>query len=362
MDQRLDLNRNGAGARSSQPSGRFERVLDGFPPANGPYFRLGLEFGLPMVTRLSASSGRLAILMYHAVIRDPLPVPDWCFLAEPHFRRHMEFIRAHCTVLPLAEALDRLQAGELQGPTVAITFDDGFQNVHDVAFPILRELGLPATTFLCTALVDGDDTLWFCRLNQAVTATRSTSLCWRGHDFDLADARARARSLVTLKALLKVLPHNELLDEVRGIVSDLVDSAAVAEVAAPFRILDTESIRSMVASGLMEFGGHTLHHPIISRLPDDQLRTEILQSIHDTEALTGRPCRLFAYPNGDYDARAIEILRSAGVTAAVTTLKGLNTAATPALELRRVGAGPFASPAAIGRRVLRSVQRAVVAR
>src|SRR5688572_1063404 len=182
MDQQRGRNGNGAGARSSQPLRRLERVLAGLPPANGPYFRLGLELGLPLVTRLAARSGRLAILMYHAVIREPLPVPDWCFLAESHFRRHMELLRAHCTVLPLAEALDRLQAGTLRGPTVAITFDDGFQNVHDVAFPILRRLGLPATTFLCTGLVDTDQTLWFCRLHQAMMATRSASLHWHGQE------------------------------------------------------------------------------------------------------------------------------------------------------------------------------------
>ena len=277
----------------------------------------------------------------------------------------MELLRAHCTVLPLAEALDRLQAGTLRGPNVAITFDDGFQNVHDVAFPILRKLGLPATTFLCTGLVDTDQTLWFCRLHQAMMATRSASLHWRGQELDLTTARARAGSLVTLKTGLKALPHDELLGEVERIVPRLVDPADIAEVAPPFRILDTPSIQRMAASGLMEFGGHTLHHAIVSRLPDDQLRTQIVQSIHDTEALTGRPCRLFAYPNGaaeDYDARAVEVLRAAGVTAAVTTLKGVNTAATPALELRRVGAGPFASPGAMGRRVLNAVRRAVVAR
>jgi peptidoglycan/xylan/chitin deacetylase (PgdA/CDA1 family) len=71
-------------------------------------------------------------------------------------------------------------------------------------------------------------------------------------------------------------------------------------------------------------------------------RSEIARSLADVAAATGRPCDLFAYPNGraeDYDADTVQLLRECGVRAAVTTIDGSNDSATPLLELRRFSVG-----------------------
>ena len=99
----------------------------------------------------------------------------------------------------------------------------------------------------------------------------------------------------------------------------------------------------MNQSGLVEFGAHTHTHRILARLSSDECKNEIELSVRGVEELSGRACRFFAYPLGgprDYNQQSIDILRSLGICAAVTTRTGANDRKTPLLELRRYGAGP----------------------
>ena len=290
-----------------------------------------------------AHAERVTIVMYHAIVASPLPLPDWCFLDETSFRRQVDYLQAHFDVLSLSEAAERLRTSRIRRPTAVITFDDGFQSIRDVAWSILRERGVPATVFLATGLVGTTDTIWYCRLNRALSATRRGSLEYEGEGHDLSTPPARARASASLQARLKAKPHPRLLTELRRIVQDLGDDpGAPIEAGSPYRILGARAIAGMAASGLMEFGGHTRSHAILSLLSPQQREDEIDSSLAAVAELTGRPCRLFSYPNGraqDYDAGAVKRLETRGVRAAVTTVPGANETATPSLELRRYGIG-----------------------
>lgn len=282
--------------------------------------------------------------MYHAVVEEPLAVSDWCFITAREFRQQMEYLHRYFRVLPLVEAVKGLAAGHISHPTIALTFDDGFQNNHDVALPILFELGLPATIFLVTNLVGSNDTLWFCRLNQACTATRRQSLSWRGSEFSLRTRYDRSRTSALLQTLLKNLTHDEMLAHVEKIIIQLgSDPRESIDRGSPYRMLDTEAIKTMVNSGLIDFGGHTASHTILSQQPSHEKRqVEVSRSIQETARLTGKPCRTFAYPNGreeDYNVETVKLLESEGIEVAVTTISGFNTNENSALELRRYGVG-----------------------
>ena len=168
-----------------------------------------LECSPPWLRRQGRN--RLAIFMYHAVIASPLQVFDWCFTDATLFRSQMQSLKAHYELLPLSEAARRLQDGTIQRPAAVVTLDDGFQNNYDIAFPILRELGIPATIFLVTGLVDTDDTFWFSRLHCAVTETDRVSMKWERACFDLSTSRSKAKALKVLRTRLKRLPQARAL-------------------------------------------------------------------------------------------------------------------------------------------------------
>jgi peptidoglycan/xylan/chitin deacetylase (PgdA/CDA1 family) len=289
------------------------------------------------------SRSRVVILAYHGLVREPLRVPDWCFLDVEVFRRHEDFLRDRCEVLLLGEAARRLENGTLDGPAAVITFDDGFRSVYDLAFPVLDELGTPATVFLVTGLLDTHQTLWFTRLHQALSTTDRSYVDWDGMRFDLGDPERAARSSAAMQQRLKRFPADQLELEVDAIVGDLggVARPPVAETS-PFSVLDRSGVAAMAQSSLVELGAHTVSHAILRPLTSDRKRFEIGRSLAAVKELTGRPCEVFAYPNGraeDYDGEAVALLREYGVRAAVTTIEGFNDASTPPLELKRVGIG-----------------------
>lgn len=298
---------------------------------------------------------KVAILMYHAVVRAPLAVPDWCFISERDFLRQMEYLHRNFKVISLAEAVVNLQENSINEPTVVITFDDGYQNVYDVAYPVLSQFGLPATVFLNTAFINTANTVWFCTLNQAISETTLQTFAWSGQVYDLTSTVAKAETSAKLQSALKHLPHQELLEKLEEIREALgIHTPTEVSRDSQFRMLDSQSIAEMVNSGLIEFGAHTATHTILTRVDEKRAQQEIESSIEGTQQLTGKPCTLFAYPNGraeDYNAAAIKFLQNAGIEVAVTTSEGPNTASTPPLELCRYGIGSGGSLLLFIRRV-----------
>lgn len=281
--------------------------------------------------------------MYHGVVPSPLEVPDWCFIEKRYFSAQMEYLSRHFRVISLAQAIQELHADRIKSPTAVITFDDGYQNVFDVAYPILRRLGLPATIFLNTAFIGTAKTVWFCTLNHALTRTTQQELLWDGQAYDLSSNTAKSTTSSRLQSILKQYSHQELLDKLAEI-HDKLEMQIPDEIPpeSHFRMLDNQAIEEMAASGLIEFGAHTANHTILTRIDEEYARQEIESSIQDTRRLTGKPCTLFAYPNGrviDYNKAIIEKLKTAGIQIAVTTREGPNTTNTPLLELRRYDIG-----------------------
>ena len=83
------------------------------------------------------SRNQLMIFMYHAVVRSPIEVYDWCFIDEYSFRSQVKYLKKHFEVISLSEAVERLGNGKIYQPTTVITFDDGFQNNYDIVLVLL---------------------------------------------------------------------------------------------------------------------------------------------------------------------------------------------------------------------------------
>ncbi|HUL22615.1 MAG TPA: polysaccharide deacetylase family protein [Thermodesulfobacteriota bacterium] len=298
---------------------------------------------IPQLFHKVAYRHELTILMYHGTIRSPLAVPDWCFLDEQSFRLQIGSLKKHFEIIALSEAVERMRTGAIKRPTAAITFDDGYQNNFDVAFPILRREKIPATIFLATGLIDTTDTVWHCRLNLALSQTRRPVMDRNGFQFDLSTLNLKAKASAAIQENLKTLPHPQLMATLRNIILDLDgDPDCSIGVNSPYGMLNRNAIAEMVASGLIEFGAHTHQHAILSRLSERERFNEIRRSVDAVYELTGRPCRCFSYPNGraeDYDVASIRHLEACGIQMAVTTTAGPNNKTTPVMELRRYGIG-----------------------
>jgi peptidoglycan/xylan/chitin deacetylase (PgdA/CDA1 family) len=93
---------------------------------------------------------RVVVLCYHSIH----PVKPFASATPALFERHLTWLREECDLIPFTEVLHVANAGERSRPVVAITFDDGYGDNHEYAFPILREFAVPATFFITVGLVE----------------------------------------------------------------------------------------------------------------------------------------------------------------------------------------------------------------
>jgi len=299
------------------------------------------QIKLPELMHKSIAKNDLTIITYHGIIDKQLKVSDWCFLEKDQFCKQIGYLKRAFNVLHLSKAIELMKNRQLKDSTAVITFDDGFQNNFDIAFPILKDSGIPATIFLTTKYIDTADTLWFCKFNHAFNRTSKKVLHWNGKQFDIDSAEKKAKNAINLQIELKSLPTLQMRHEVKNIIAQLYNNHDhEVELDSPYRMLSIDAIRELKKSGLIEFGNHSHSHLILSKLSFKEKEKEIKKSILEFEKIVKTPCKLFAYPNGganDFDNETIGILESFGIKAAVSMIPGPNLSTTPLMRLRRYG-------------------------
>lgn len=272
---------------------------------------------------------------------------DWSLhLPVEVFRSVCALLSAEYHVISMSDFIAaRSKKLTLPANSVVLTFDDGFESNFKLAYPILQRFKLPATIFVTTGFLDGADMLWFQRIDLAFGRTCKESLTWKINErklrLFLRTREERQNSLVELMPELKLLPDADLLGEVNRIERALgVDPPRLADLPAPMRPLTWANANEMIAGGLIEIGGHTHTHPILSRCESFSMQAEITTCRDRIRAETGVAPVSFAYPNGgqeDYTGETVRMVKAAGFKSACTTISGRIDADSSLFHLPRYG-------------------------
>ena len=215
-------------------------------------------------------SMKAIIICYHCVKDEvdsylrPTKVAD--------FKNQMQYLSRTYNPISLQEISQHIQNGtSLPSRAVAVTFDDGYRDNYENAYPVLKEYNIPATVFLTTGFIGtGEIPAW-------------ERDCYRS--------------------------DKELM-------------------------LSWKQVRVMSDGGI-SFGSHTLTHPFLTRISRRQVEKEINLSKDIIEQQTGKPVTTFAYPSGDFNSDVKEIVKEAGYSAAVSTVAGYNSTNDDVHELKR---------------------------
>ncbi len=282
------------------------------------------------------SRGRLSVLIFHRV----LPKPDPLFPDETDaqsFDQVCTWLRDWFNVLPLDEAVLQMRSASLPERALAITFDDGYADNHDVALPILRRHGLTATFFIATGFLDGgrmwNDTVIESVRHSSKSGVDLTSLGEAGLiSLSLGSLDERRSAIDTVIRAIKYLPPDKRIEIAEQIASRL-------GVSPPSDLMMTSGeVRALRRAG-MQIGAHTVNHPILARLDDGAARREIGGSKRFLEELLDEPVGLFAYPNGkpgeDFTPDSVALARDLGFDAAVSTAWGAASRATDPFQIPR---------------------------
>lgn len=251
------------------------------------------------------------------------------FILPESFRNHLLWLQPRFEIIPLATLIERLNRREkLSRRYLAITIDDGYENVYHHAFPLLKEFKIPATVFITTDLVEKRSPLWMDRLEYTLgqTEIRRLEITLHGqvHYFNLGSRRERTTTDIYLRHHLKKIPDAE-----RKILLEEIESRSGVTLAptletSPYRGLTWDELREMEKNKI-EFAPHTVSHPILSRMSPERAEEEILASYGLLKKRLEKPLPIFAYPNGqpdDFSEATVTILQRHGFQAALTTIPG----------------------------------------
>ena len=294
------------------------------------------ENGFPQFPYLKVCRTRnVQILTYHRVNDEN----DQFFPAMPVsvFQSQMEHLSECYLVLPLEEMAKRIEDDDIPDNAVVITFDDGYRDNYTQAFPILRRLLIPATIFLATGVIGTNGVLWHDRVFSAFRLTKKTALIGffeRPSNVELSSQEDKLRAQTRVLKFLRGLHERE-----RDVqICRLLECLAVGSDVEQERImLNWEEVSHMRREGI-SFGSHTVTHPILSRLSQEEVEKQVALS---SEAIERHACvrpRTFAYPNGtreDFTETTKHVLKEAGYLCAVTTTFGTNAHGQDLFELRR---------------------------
>ncbi len=255
--------------------------------------------------------------------------------------------KAGYDIVSLDEAARRLKSSEQTRPFACFTFDDGYRDNRDFAYPVFKKHNLPFAIYVPTAYADGEGDLWWFVLEAAIRKADRLSVVLDGVErvFDTGTPEAKDRAFSEIYWPLRSRPESELRATVHKIAAAVgYDSSTLCRDL----IMDWDELRALAADPLVTIGAHTRRHFAVAKLPEDEARAEIAESVARIARELGRPCRHFSFPYGDAGSageRDFAIAKSLGLETAVTTHKDVLRDKYPMSGLPRVSLnGDFQDP------------------
>ena len=259
------------------------------------FCRLMRLSGLLEIVRRAMARRRVTIILFHS------PTPET-------LREHLTYLITRYQFIDLDRVIDALEHNSwssLPDYSMVLTLDDGHSSNRDLV-PVLREFGITGTIYVCSAIVNTKRRFWF------------------------LDARATPRKAKRMRTSDRVA---WLREEGVDILAEYGDRRPDA--------MTYDEMREAIPT--FSFQCHSRTHPILTMCTDDEAREEIVQCRKELEKLLGTNCCHYAYPNGDYLGREIELVKEAGFASARTINVGRVGPRTSRYELPCMGVSDDAS-------------------
>lgn len=286
-----------------------------------------------------ASPG-VAIVMYHSVMDEPRAEANTLggvIHSTADFRGQMELVARHFSPVTIDDALQFVRGGkDLPARPVVITFDDGYADNYQVAAPVLKAVGVPATFYVTVECVEKQKLPWPARIRYSFLGTKKTA--WtepQGDSWPLNDLEERMR------AFERALPYcGKLAGEEQEAFVQSVERELGAGIPRSHQLMMTwDEVRGLVQEGHI-VGSHTMTHPNMAHVKRDDLKREFAESKRALEKELRSPVVHFSYPcpvlQPHWAEHTVSESRQSGYETAVTTDGGLVRRNDNPLCLRRI--------------------------
>lgn len=282
-----------------------------------------------------------AILMYHSVLPDPSLQADslgGIVHSEAAFRAQMELLARDYHPISLDQTVKHMRDGEdFPKRSVVVTFDDGYADNYEVAMPILNQFAIPATFYVTVDCVENRRLPWPSRLRFAFRRTKQTS--WTdsyAKSWSVSSALHREEAYLAACDSCCQLSGTAQEEFVRRVEQEL-QTCVPGGAGSP--MMSYEQVRGLAGYGHI-VGSHTMTHPNMAHVKEDEARRELAESKQRLESQLGGPIKHFSYPcpalEPHWSERTVEQSRALGYETAVTTNTGLTRRRDDLLCLKRL--------------------------
>ena len=312
-----------------QPRSKQEVVSDWLASA---VYRLGLWHPYFSLKRNGSERCPVAILTFHRIVDDNTSYLHKGPTVHIHvdlFEQLISAISRFYAVLSMGEVVDAFKEGKpFARDSVAITFDDGYEDTFRLGLPILRRYGVPATVFVATGFTDTSEPMWTDRIEQAILHSSKESF----EPGELGGGLARGSLPIkthlekriangTLARVCKDLDA-ETLSSVIGRLEGLLESDRDRYVRT---MMSWDELRALHDGGV-EIGSHGVTHNIMTKQGFAASRDELEISKNALQENVGIKVRHFAFPNGrpqDFSAELAGACRELGYESVCSAVWGL---------------------------------------
>ena len=269
----------------------------------------GIKYSIRQRTGLNAWKWRhlpkgLYCFNYHR-IGDPSATqfdPNVFSCTEHRFDEHIRFCKEHFKVINIGDLITLINERKpLRDHVALITFDDGYFDNYELAFPILKSHRCPAVFFIASDYVDGQVIPWWDEIAWMVNNTEMDEVALPGMREPIS-LKGENRKL-TIRRVLNLVKSDvsRTIHEKLAILRDALCCEYSTNGSRANLFMNWEQVVEMCREG-MDIGSHTVSHRILSHLDEADQQHEVSKSKQQIEARIGSAVEAFAYPVGGFNS------------------------------------------------------------
>lgn len=279
------------------------------------------------------------IIWYHGICDedfDLLKNYDERHIPKSLFTKQLEYLKAHgFTFVSMTDLKNAITNKTKIDKFVVLTFDDGFKNVVENAYPIMKQYGAKGCFYLVSDLIGTNELLWTDYVETVIRNHGDFQFVFKGEiiDYKMDHKGSYEHAMKDIKAKLRTLPDDQRLEHMRQF-----RSRRIKDVPKEFEMATWGQINELDPN-IMEIGSHTRKHPNCNNLTsDEELEDEIYNSKTYIENIIGHEVEHFCFPAGSFNEKVISKVQKYGYTSALTTENGFTDKHSNLYRLKRIEA------------------------
>jgi peptidoglycan/xylan/chitin deacetylase (PgdA/CDA1 family) len=291
-------------------------------------------------------NGKVTILMFHRVTDTFFDIS--LLVKQKSFEECMKYIAQSYPIISMDFLIQNFDKWKnIPVDSFVITFDDGWIDFHDVAYPILSKSKIPATIYLTTGFVSSECSYWQERLSNLLTQILANKKVFLKKDdiISMPEINLKLKDLISKSedtqiifkfiGYLKKFTHDKILKTISDLEGFLNEHSIMISEDEHRSFVNWDEINSMKDSKI-SFGSHTVNHMILTNEQTNAVKDETNKSKEIIEKETGRNVLHFCYPNGNYND-SIRRIVSKSYKSACTTKGGFVSKDLDIYSLNRIG-------------------------